>query len=418
MKVLQVNNYAYLKGGSEKVMFETIDVLRRNGHEVCTFSMADERNRTDINGKYVHVSPYEERNGIIRSLAAVKNFFYNKDVEKALADVIESFRPDIIHMHIVYGRLTNAVIKVAARYKVPVVQSVHEFRLICPVYTCLTQNNDVCEDCAGSMLNMPCVFRRCCKGSLSKSIVVAAECKFRDWFYRYQKYVSGFIMVSRFIMDKHIQHFPDMKDKCYKIYNSVDTGFYRQFVNLKKFSQERYFLYFGRLSYEKGVLGLLDYFEKNPQLKLKVAGTGPLQDEIVERINERRIGNVEILGYQSGKSLYELIANARFTIVPSEWYENNPLTVIESLALGTPVIGNRIGGIPEIISDARTGYVYDYKVKGDFERCVDAAVSLSEESYHDMMKASIEAAQELFDNEKYYERLMKVYDDVIEGYRP
>ena len=413
MKVLQVNNYAYLKGGSEKVMFETIDVLRKKGHQVCTFSMADEKNRDDINGKYVYIKPYEERDGIIQSFTAVRNFFYNKDVERVFAEVVECFCPDVIHMHIVYGRLTNAVMKVAARYKVPVVQSVHEFRLICPTYTCLTPHNDICEDCAGSLLNISCVYKRCSKGSLANSILVAAECKYRDWFFGPRKYVSGFIMVSKFIMNKLIQHFPDIKDKCFHLYNSIDTKYYRQFVNLKKFTEEHYFLYFGRLSYEKGIMTLLDFFEKNHQLKLKVVGTGPLKETMVKSIEERQMSNVDILGFRSGEELYKLIANAYFTIVPSEWYENNPLTVIESLASGTPVIGNNIGGIPEIISDGMTGYIYDYKVRGDFERCIEASMSLSEEAYGNMVKSCTETAYGLFDNDIHYERLLEVYNTVI-----
>lgn len=414
MRVLQVNNFAYLKGGSEKVMFETIDVLRRHGHDVCTFSMADDRNRDDIDGRYVYISPYEKREGFIQSLSAIRNFFYNKDVERAFVEVLEDFRPDIIHMHIVYGRLTNAVIKVAARYGIPIVQSVHEFRLICPTYTCLTPKNEICEACAGSLTNLPCVLKRCSKGNLANSILVAAECKYRDWFHRYQKHVEGFIMVSRFIMDRHLEHFPDMNDKCFQIYNAIDTKSYGRYVNSEKLSQERYFLYFGRLSYEKGVMTLLDYFERNPHLNLKVAGTGPLMDEMKERISERKMTNVDMLGYRSGEDLYKIIADAYFTIVPSEWYENNPLTVIESLALGTPVIGNRIGGIPEIISDGETGYVYDYKTEGDFERCMEMSLSLPEESYGDMTRSCLDAASEMFDGERYYERLMEVYKRVIE----
>lgn len=413
MRILQVNNYAYLKGGSEKVFFETIKILEDFGHEVSSFSMANEKNREDINLKSVDVKPYEDRQGFRDTLKAVKNFFYNSNVAAEFEKLLLEFKPDIIHIHIVYGRLTNAIIGVARKHGVPVVQSVHEFRLLCPVYTCLDQQNNVCEKCADSHMNLHCILNKCSKGGFSNSVLVAAECKFRDWFYNYQKNVAGFIMVSEFIMDKHLQYFPRIKSKCHQVYNSLDTADYKKFVNLNKFNEERYYLYFGRLSYEKGIMTLLDYFDKHRNDKLKIAGTGPLADEIRKRIISSNLNNVELLGYQSGDGLYRLIANSLFTIVPSEWYENNPLTILESLSVGTPIIGNKIGGIPEIVMDKETGFVYDYKINGDFNRVMELAHSLSCSEYCSMMDKCIKEAQSRFDNTVHYENLMRVYKSIL-----
>lgn len=413
MRILQVNNYAYLKGGSEKVFFETIEILKNHGHEVMSFSMSNEKNRENINLKSVDIKPYEERNGLRETIVAMKNFFYNNSVAEEFDKLLTEFKPEVIHIHIVYGRLSNAIISVAKKHKIPVVQSVHEFRLLCPIYTCLDSQNRICEKCAKSSLNLQCVLNKCSKGGLSNSVLVAAECKFRDWFYNYQKNIAGFIMVSQFIMDKHLQYYPEMKSKCYQVYNSLDTAYYKQFVNFNKYNEDRYYLYFGRLSYEKGIMTLIDYFEQHKELKLKIAGTGPLTDEIKTRISSNGLNNVQVLGYQSGENLYRLIANSLFTIVPSEWYENNPLTILESLALGTPIIGNRIGGIPEIIIDKETGYVYDYKVKGDFAEIMAFANSLSNDQYEFMMQKCLSEASARFDNAAHYENLMQVYQSVL-----
>ena len=324
---------------------------------------------------------------------------------------MDEVKPQIIHIHIIYGRLTNAIIKVASKYKIPIIQSVHEFRLLCPTYTCLNPNNEICERCASSLINLSCFTQRCNRNSLANSLLIAAECKYRDWLHNYQKNISGFIMVSKFIMDKHLRYFPIIKDKCFHIYNSVETSFYRQYVNVNKYQENRYYLYFGRLSYEKGIITLLDYFSKHPDLKLRIAGTGPLMENIKNKI--QYLNNIELLGYKSGEELYRLIANAYFTIVPSEWYENNPLTVIESLALGTPIIGNNIGGIPEIIINGDTGYIYDYRHIGEFAYIIETAENLTKDEYVRMCSCCLTEAVDNFDNEIYYKKLMVVYESIL-----
>lgn len=417
MKILQVNNYGYIKGGSEKVFFESIKVLKQHSYQVRAFCMNSDDNIKSDEITSVSINKYEERRGLWETLISIKNFFYNKKVEKSFEKIIIDFMPDIIHIHIIYGRLTNAIIKVAEKYKIPIVQSVHEFRLLCPIYTCLNGERKICEKCATSTLNWECVKNRCSKGHLLNSILVAAECKYRDWFFNHQKKISGFIMVSKFIGQKHLEYYPYIKDKCYHIYNSVDTKAYSKFLSYDKYQQERYYLYFGRLSYEKGIMSLIDFFKEKPGLKLKIIGTGPLLTMIQQIVCEQSLSNIEILGYQSGDNLYNYVAKAYFTIVPSEWYENNPLTIIESLALGTPVIGNKIGGIPEIIKDSETGYIYDYNTIGDFSCCMEKANSLMKSDYEEMINSCIKEAFDKFNNDNYGERLISVYNSVINNYR-
>ena len=412
MRIVQVNNYGYIRGGSEKVFFDTIDMLEDNGHEVCAFCMNDDNNLKKSNLIGVDINRYEYRAGLINTLSSIKNFFYNKKVKREFEKLIKEFKPDLIHIHIIYGRLTNAIISVANYYKIPVVQSVHEFRLLCPVYTCLDNNRKICLNCARSSTNISCILKKCCKGSLINSVLVAAECKFRDWFFNYQKRISGFIMVSDFIMRKHLEYFPEIKDKCFKLYNSIAPNIYEKYISDDKYDSDRYYLYFGRLSYEKGVITLVDYFAKHPEYKLKIVGTGPLLSQIKQRIIDFSITNVELLGYITGDALYSYVANAYFTIVPSEWYENNPLSVIESLILGTPVIANKIGGLPEIIIDSETGYLYNYKSEGDFDKCMNRARLLTKEKYHEMSLNCRKDAEEKFGNEKYYNNLMKIYETV------
>jgi glycosyltransferase involved in cell wall biosynthesis len=149
--------------------------------------------------------------------------------------------------------------------------------------------------------------------------------------------------------------------------------------------------------------------EHIPDVKLKIVGTGPL----LEGLKRESAPNIEFVGFKSGNELYDYIRKARFVIVPSEWYENNPLSVIESMTLGTPVIGSRIGGIPELIEDGRTGYICDVKSAENLRQTIQKALSLPKQEYAVMSQAAKNFATKHFSKESHYWRLMEVYDSVI-----
>ena len=174
-----------------------------------------------------------------------------------------------------------------------------------------------------------------------------------------------------------------------------------------------YYLYFGRLSKEKGILTLLKSACEIPHQKFKIAGEGPQTDEITDFIKKNKITNVDLLGFISGDELRNLIQNSKFVIVPSEWYENNPLSILESQASGKPVIGAKIGGIPELIQHNENGYLYDY---GDTEKlvaCVENAEQLSDKEYQHMSRSARCFAEEKYNKEKYYSKLIEIYHKAI-----
>lgn len=150
-------------------------------------------------------------------------------------------------------------------------------------------------------------------------------------------------------------------------------------------------------------------FRETPQCRLKIAGTGPLEEELKEFVRENKMDNVEFLGYQSGEPLQKLVSNAYFIMVPSEWYENNPMTIIEGYAAGVPVIGAKIGGIPEIIEDGKTGYLFESGNKEALADLVNKAFSLTHKDYLKMSNYALKFAQEHFDRTKYYPRLMSFF---------
>lgn len=412
MKILQINNCNYLKGGSEKVYQVSIELLKKEGHDVRFFSVADTRNENLCDGVAVELEAWRDAKGVIGRIKGVSKFIYNKQVAKKLDNYIKEFHPDVAHLHIVYGVLSNAIISVLRQHKIPMVQSVHEFRLLCPSYTCLNPQLQMCEKCAGTTFKIECVKKRCIKSNFLMSVIASMECYIRDNFYSYQKNISAFIMVSQFIEDKHLQYYPGMKAKCYQIYNSVDTNAYSKFV-VESCHKGDYYLYLGRLSYEKGVGTLIDAFIKNPTLNLKIAGTGPATEELKEKVNTAGVNNIEFLGFLSGDKLYQTIAEARYTMVPSEWYENNPLSVIESLALGTPVIGSKIGGIPELIIDGVNGFLHNSKDLDSLSIILVKSATINMEEYINQCTMCLSFAKEKFDNSVYYTELINVYNNVF-----
>lgn len=412
MRILQINNYNNLRGGSEKVFHVSIELLKKEGHDVRYFSVASSEAFSLCDGVEVEVKPWSQRFGILDKLKGVCNFIYNKNVANELEELIKQFDPQIVHLHIFYGALSNAVIDILRKYHIPMVQSVHEFRLVCPAYTCLDPKHNICVECATAKYKFSCIKKRCIKSSAPLSLIAACECFIRDKYFNYQKNISAFIMVSKFIEEIHLQYYPDIKDKSFQMYNSINIEDYSRFVS-NSMNEDKYFLYFGRLSYEKGLNTLIDVFLDNPHLKLRIAGTGPIENKLKERVNGENASNIEFLGFVSGDNLRSLIAEAYFTVVPSEWYENNPLSIIESFALGTPVIASRIGGIPELISNGSSGYLHDPKSKESLLKVLQDAISLDSSQYRILSLNCLDFAKNNFDNAMYYNKLIRLYDEII-----
>ena len=407
MRILQLNNYAYLKGGSEKVFIDTTNVLREHGHDVRCFSMKDSMVAIDGCTLVDHVD-WSERHGLISKIKGVSSFIYNKRVAIELEKLIKDFKPDIAHIHIYYGRLSNSVVSVLNKYKIPIVQSVHEYRLICPAYTCMDRDGKVCERCATSRFKSPSIIKKCLKNNSLLSFVAASECCIRDTFFNNQRYFSKFIMVSEFIKNLHVKYYPEMEKKSIVLHNMIDIDKYAQYrVDINQ--KSNYYLYIGRLSYEKGLWTLLEAFKDNPKVQLKIAGTGPLESDIKTCIDKHNLTNIELLGFLSGQKLYDVIARAKFLVIPSEWYENNPISVIESLALGTPVIGSNIGGIPELVINDSTGFLYNVGEVAELKNIILKTIDINPFAYRQLVNNGIKLVEDKCSKNNYYKRLIDIY---------
>lgn len=239
------------------------------------------------------------------------------------------------------------------------------------------------------------------------SAVMAVEQYFRNAFFSPAKYIDGFIYVSNFSRNIQEKYMPAVKAKP----NITLYNFSTSIVDRPKaMPTEKYFLFFGRLSYEKGVKTLLEAFRGLPQCYLQIVGTGPKEDELKEFAQSNRMGNVRFLGYKQGKELNELVAGAYFVIVPSEWYENNPMTIIEAYSVGTPVIGARIGGIPEIVIEGQTGFQFESGNADDLMTKIQKADELDDDVYTALSRGSIDFARQNLSKESYWKKLIGFYN--------
>jgi glycosyltransferase involved in cell wall biosynthesis len=406
MKVLQINNSEAVVGGSERVYHLTSELLAKRGHEVCSLSCGDaavgdyKRAYLLPRNAYFGDTPLDA----LRNAAA---FVHRREAATVLDELIQREHPDVAHLHIFYGQLSSAVLPVLKRNHVPTVMSVHEYRMLCPVATMYRDGHGVCEECAGGHY-WHAVQHRCNRASRTASALSASESYWRDAVYPYAKYVDHFIMVSEFCRRKHLQHIPELESKSSTLHNFVDA---KAAAKFEAPESPGYFLYAGRLSIEKGLDLLLSVVAARPDLKLLVAGTGPLRDTLVRQYS--RFANIVFLGHLSRDGLLRVMREARACVVPSVWYENNPMSILESFAAGTPVIGADIGGIPELISDGETGFLFRAGDADSLANSLSRAAAAGTQELGAMKRRCHELAVERHGPNAYLDALLATYAKVL-----
>lgn len=406
MKILEVNNHFEVKGGSERVFLNTIDLLKSHNHEVRFFSSSSKISSTlvDRHGTLfpAHHKIKDKKNYFKNSI----DFIYNKKIKAAFENEVVTFKPDIIHFHIFYGRISNSVIDILKKYKCKSIMSVHEYRMLCPSYTMINSKNEICNKCStGNYLHA--ITNRCIKGNIFYSGLAAIECFSRDMLFDYKKHISHFVMVSNFVKELHEKNYPELKFKSSRIYNFHRiSSAHKQFTNEQKTID---ITYFGRLSSEKGINTFLKSVT-GLNLNVNILGTGPEYKGLKQQYGSSKI---KFHGFISGGELIEFIRKTKFVIVPSEWYENNPMTVIESFSLGVPVIGSNIGGIPELVLERKTGFLFKPADGIDLKKCIDRAINCSSAEYKMMSENCFKFFKENFSEKKHYEQLHKLFNDVI-----
>ncbi len=401
MKILLVNKFHWLNGGSEKYYFELGQLLKEHGHEVAYFSMKNNKNiHTDDKEYFV-----EEINLNTGSKLKALDVIYSKDNYKKMCDAIDDFKPDIVHLNNFQRQLSASIVKACNDKKVPVVFTAHDVQAICPGITMMDNDKNICELCMhGKYMN--CAKKKCNKGSTLKSIIGAIE----GYYYRnhkiYTEKIDAIITPTQFYKEKFINDGINERN-IFAIHN---------FINLEDYDvdieDEGYALYLGRLSKEKGILNLINAFSKIKSGKLYIAGEGPEKNKIIEIIKDKNLEDrVKLLGFLNKEKVKETIRKARFIVVPSIWYENCPYSVLETLAIGKPVVGSNIAGIPELIQDEKTGFLFKHDDINDLANKMQKLFDDESLAKNFGINAK-EFAKKEFDKEEYYKKIFKLYKDV------
>ena len=416
MRVLLVNKFHWRKGGSETYYFSVGESLREMGHEVHYFSMADDRNEPCEDADcFVSRKDYVGRTSLAAKARAAATFAYSWEARGKFETLLRRVQPDIIHLNLVHHQITLSILDAPSARGIPVVFTAHDYILVCPNYLMRSGYGRVCDACIGGSYRH-CVAKRCVKSSYAKSLLSAAEARFQRIHRSYDR-IDCIIAPSEFMRDTLIRGG----------FSSSKIVMMRNFLHQRTSSGvpqtregKRYFLYFGRLSHEKGVDLLVDaYLGMRDVLgdwELVVAGDGPERPKLELESSSRGAG-VSFVGYMCGEELTRLVSGASFTIACSQWYENSPYSVIESLSVGTPVIGTSIGGIPEMVHDGVTGVLCEpFDSTSIGQALVKAAQIRSDKAaYASMRENCVRFVERECGQDGYVRRLVGLYRELIDG---
>jgi glycosyltransferase involved in cell wall biosynthesis len=397
MKLLSVNKFFYLKGGSERYFFELNNELMKNGNEIIDFSMKDNKNyKSEFKEFFIENIDYADKN-LYRNIKNALKIIYSFEAKKKLSKLIKKTKPDLAHLHIFQHQLSYSILDELKKNNIPIIYTAHELKFLCPNYKMLNSKG-LCEKCKYKKY-YNCLLNKCSKNSFTKSFINVIE-MYVSLLNKSTEKIDKFIVPSMFYYNKFIE-FGFEKEKLVYIPNFIDTKNYKP-----EFIPGKYILYFGRLSREKGIITLLNVMEKLSGIKIYFVGNGPLKNLVEEKSNQFK--NIKFLGFKNGEELFEIIKNSSFTIIPSEWYENCPLSVLESFAFGKPVIGSDLGGIPELIINEKTGFIFE----AGNEKKLKEKIEYLYGNKKLIKKMGIEARKDVefrFDKKNHIEQILKIY---------
>lgn len=402
MKVLMVNKFLYPNGGSETYIFEIGKQLQKMGHEVQYFGMEHEGrvvgNRVDS-----YTSNMDFHGSKLSKLLYPFKIIYSLEARNKIRIVLNDFNPDVVHLNNINFQITPSILYEIKKYekntkkKVKIIATAHDYQWICPNHMMyIPHREEICERCTGGQYSN-CSKYRCIHDSRVKSILGSIE----SYLYHFRKtygLIDTIICPSEFLKNQLAKD-STMADKLVAMHNFVTIG--KDEIDSANYVKEDYVLYFGRYAKEKGIETLLKVCEQLPHIPFVFAGGGPLE----KMVNQNK--NVKNVGFQKDKALQELIAKARFSIYPSEWYENCPFSIMESQMYGTPVIGAAIGGIPELIQAGVNGELFESGNANELEATIRKLWENREElqQYSENCK-KIQYAT----TEEYCSRLLEIYN--------
>lgn len=390
MKILLANKFYYRRGGDCVYSIELESLLKSAGHEVAFFAMDFAEN---LESEWSRFWPSEVAFSPKKPGAFVRAFkrpFGDSETVSKFTSLLDAFKPDVLHLNNVHTQLSPVLAEIAHARGVKVVWTLHDYKLVCPAYTCYSHGK-VCEDCIGGS-KKPCFVKSCVKNKLG-SVIAQKEAEAWDCE-RLEKCVDRYICPSEFMKTKMAQGGFNAS-KLIPLHNFIDVDK----VTHGDVAKEKCYCYVGRLSAEKGVKTLLKAAAQKPQT-LYVLGTGPEESDLKAEFGS--CSQIKFMGHCGWSTCKEVLLKSKFSVIPSEWYENNPLSVIEALCLGTPVLGANIGGIPELITPGVTGELFE---SGN----VESLSAKIDEMFSNTYSYDAQALCSLYSKECYLKQILEIY---------
>ena len=400
MKILMVNKFLYPRGGCETYMLNLAEELKAKGHEVEYFGMYDENNTVGNSlGLYTTNMDFHSK-GLARFLYVFK-IIYSFEAKRKIEKVLDDFKPDVVHMNNINFQLTPSIIYAVKKRNIPLVQTVHDYQMICPNHL-LYSFGEVkpCERCiSGSKFN--CFKYNCIHGSKVKSLIGSIEAKLYSILETYKK-VDLYICPSKFLEEKLLSASELYKGKTLALHNFIE----KKPMPQKIVPEKPYVAFASRLSKEKGVDLLCETAKMLPEYSFIVAGSGPDGECLKD------IPNITMKGFLTGDELISLMANAKVMLLPSVWYENCPLSILETHSFGVPVITMNSGGMAELVEDGKTGALINEPtpeaIAEEIRRCFE------DEEYYDILKQNCETMREkIIEVSEYSDIVIDKYQELI-----
>lgn len=332
-------------------------------------------------------------------LRRIPKVIYSLEARNNIDRLISLCSPNVCHAHNIYHHISPSIFSAIKKHHIPSVMTLHDLKISCPAYSMLSHKG-ICEKCKGDR-EYNVVLNRCIKGSLSLSMVVFMESVVHKILGTYSKYVDRFIVPSRFYLEKMVE-WGWSRDRFVYIPNFIRSSSYTP-----DYRPNTYFIYFGRLSREKGLATLIKAVAQS-RVSLRIAGSGPDEGDL-KRLAHDLGADVQFHGYLTGAVLHDLIRSSRAVVLPSEWYENAPMSILEAYALGRPVIGAAIGGIPELVQPDITGVIFESGSVDSLAQSLRTIADLPGERITDMGRAGRAWVESACSSDNYMSRMLDLY---------
>lgn len=403
MRILHVNKFFDFQGGAEMHLHRLMKAQSHAGHDVHAFATAGEKDLPSPDRPYfVHRMDLDRREGWEKDAEKAMKYVWNVEAKRSMDRLLEQLKPDVVHLHNIYHHLSTSILVPIRRRHVPCVQTLHDYKLACPNYRMFTEGAP-CERCKGGAY-WNAVAHHCLAPGLAPNVLAAIEMGMTKVRQSYERSVRLFLCPSRFMLEK-MQDWGEPPGKLRYVPNPVD---------LPESASPRgggYLLYAGRLVVEKGLESFIEAIARVPEVQLKIAGRGPEDHHLRERVQSLHATNVEFLGFQAPEMLNRWRRHAEAVVLPSIWYENASLTLLEAMGEGIPCLASRIGGNPELIDDGVHGFL---SRPGDVEEWVKTLrrfLALAPQARTSMGEAARARVSERYTWGRHIESVSQAYSD-------